>query len=109
MEFGYKMDYHSRMANVILFVILAAGSLTSISMISSSIAFAEKCRNDSDNNCNSDDIDQKSWTTNTCDLGNENSGHSIKSFDSNLFACMHNVTNLENLAVIPDQFSEVPR
>lgn len=108
MEFGYKMELHSRMANVILFVILATGSLTSISLISS-IAFAEKCRNDSDNNCNSDDINQKSWTTNTCDLGDENSGHSIKSFDSNLFACVNTVTNLENLAVIPDQFSEVPR
>lgn len=97
------------MANVIFFVILAAGSLTAIVTISTSTSFADKCKNDNDNNCNSGDIDQKSWTTNTCDLGNENSDKSIKSFDSNLFACVNTVTNLENLAVIPDQFSETPR
>jgi hypothetical protein len=103
------MEFYSKMANVIFFVILAAGSLTAIVTISTSTSFADKCKNDNDNNCNSGDIDQKSWTTNTCDLGNENSGNSIKSFDSNLFACVNTVTNLENLAVIPDQFSETPR
>lgn len=98
------------MANIIFIVILAAGSLTAIASISTAIAFADKCKNDNDNNCNSGDIDQKSWTTNTCDLGNEDSGKSTNSFDSNpLFRCVNTVTNLENLAVIPDQFSEIPR
>jgi hypothetical protein len=87
-------------------IILVAGSIVTLGINSLSEVFAEKCKNNGDNNCNKDKIDQKSWTTNGCDLGNKNNEGSKKSSDDNLFACVNIVTNLQNLAVIPDQFAE---
>jgi hypothetical protein len=90
-----------------LIVILFAGAIAAVGIFSLPEGFAEKCKNNEDNNCNTDTIYQKSWTTNGCELGNKNNEHSKKSIDDNLFACVNSVTNLQNLAVIPDQFAEV--
>jgi hypothetical protein len=88
-------------------IILSAGALATIGMFSVPEVSAEKCNNNEDNNCNGEDIYQKSWTANGCDLGNENDDQSKKNTDDNLFACVNTATNLENLAVIPDQFAEI--
>lgn len=90
-------------AIIILFV---GSSIVTLGIFSLPNVYAEKCKDNGDNNCNEDSINQKSWTTNGCDLGNENKKGSKESSDDNLFTCANIVTNLQNLAVIPDQFAE---
>lgn len=89
-------------------IILFVGSMVTLGIFSLPDAFAEKCKNDGANNCNEDTIDQKSGTTNECDLGNQINKGSNESSDDNLFACVNIATNVQNLAVIPDQFAETP-
>jgi hypothetical protein len=102
------MKLSCKPSGLTLIVILFAGAIATVGIFSMPEGFAEKCKNNEDNNCNEDTIYQKSWTTNGCDLGNENYEHSKKSIDvNNTFACVNTVTNLENLAVIPDQFAEI--
>ena len=63
--------------------------------------------NNEDNNCNETDVNQKIWTDNKCKLENLSNDHSNENFDDNLLACVNTVTNLENLATIPDQFAAI--
>ena len=89
------------------FVIVAAGLLTTIGVISIPSVFADKCDNNEDNNCNEADVNQKTWTNNKCELENLDSDHSNKNFDDNLLECVNTVTNLRDFATIPDQFAAI--
>ena len=90
-----------------IFVILAAGALTTIGVYSVPAGFADKCDNNEDNNCNQADVNQKSSTDNKCKLDNLSNDHSNENFDDNLLECVNTVTNLKDFATIPDQFAAI--
>ena len=64
------MEFRSKASNMAIFVILAAGLLTTIGVFSVPSGFADKCNNNEDNNCNKTDVNQKIWTDNKCKLEN---------------------------------------
>ena len=98
------MEFRSKVSNMI-FVIVAAGLLTTIGVSSIPSVFADKCDNNEDNNCNKADVNQKIWTDNKCKLENLSKDHSHENFDDNLLSCINTLTNLEDFSTIPDQFA----
>jgi hypothetical protein len=99
------MEFRSKASDMAIFVILAAGALTTIGVLSVPAVFADKCDNNEDNNCNETDVNQKTWTNNKCELENLDSDHSNENFFKNTLPCVNEVRNLEDFATIPDQFA----
>ncbi len=100
------MEFQSKGSNIAIFVIVAAGLFITIGVFSVPAAFADKCKNNEDNNCNETDVNQKIWTDNECKLENLSNDHSNENFDDNLLSCINSATNLER-AIIPDQFAPI--
>jgi hypothetical protein len=101
------MEFQSKGSNIAIFVILAAGLLTTtMGVFSVPSVFADKCKNNEDNNCNETEVSQKIWNDNECKLENLSNDHSNENFDDNLLSCVNSVTNLER-AIIPDQFAPI--
>ena len=90
-----------------IFIIMAAGLLTTIGIFSVPSVFADKCNKNEDNNCNETDINQKIGTDNKCKLENLSNDHSNENFDENTIECKNIATNLKNFATIPDQFAAI--
>ena len=91
------MEFRSKASDMAIFVIVAAGSLTTIGIFSVPSVFADKCNNNEDNNCNETDVNQKTWTDNKCKLENLSNDHSNENFDNNTLACKNDCKKFEEL------------
>ena len=61
-----------------------------------------KCKHNDDNNCNSNEIDQKVVAKNYCEIENENKDHSIDNENINDLACENFAQNQNDVASIND-------
>ena len=105
MDFEHKMESRTKVKDMTVFIIMAAGLLTTIEIFTEPSVFADKCNKNGDNNCNDTDIDQKIGTDNKCKIDNLSKDHSNENLDDNLLACINSAQNVKNLATIPDQFA----
>lgn len=103
-DFEYKMEFR-KARDLAIFIILAAGALTTVGVFSIPSVFADKCDKNEDNNCNQTEINQETWTDNRCKLENLDNHRSNENVNNNTLACANAVRNLENLATMPDQFA----
>jgi hypothetical protein len=105
MDLEHKMEFRTKVKDMTVFIIMAAGLLTTIEIFTEPSVFADKCNKNGDNNCNDTDIDQKIGTGNKCKIDNLSKDHSNENLDDNLLGCINTAQNVKNLATIPDQFA----
>jgi hypothetical protein len=59
-----------------------------------------KCKNNDDNNCNKNELEQKVYAKNDCEVGNDNEDHSRHNENDNRLRCINDIDNINEIPLV---------
>lgn len=109
----YRLKTRMNKAKSAMILVLTAGLLVTVGGFSVPV-FADgndhhddgdtKCKHNDNNNCNKNELEQKVYAKNECEIENKSEDHSRHNDNDNDLECINDIENVNGIVAVDDAF-----